>query len=90
MRPSRAIYSKHWETPFSLFSEVVLVEIGIVAIDFDHLRNEAPAWSPFELHDDEGHRALAARSHDRERPRELFFPVFPSAIPDESGLRESS
>jgi hypothetical protein len=51
MRPSRAIYSKHWETPFSLFSEVVLVEIGIVAIDFDHLRNEAPAWSPFELHD---------------------------------------
>jgi hypothetical protein len=33
---------------------------------------------------------LAERSHHRERPRELFFPVFPSAIPDESGLRETS
>ena len=33
-------------------AEVVLVQIGIVAIDFDHLGNKAPAWSPFELHDD--------------------------------------
>ena len=33
-------------------AEVVFVEIGIVAIDFDHLGNKAPAWSPFELHDD--------------------------------------
>ena len=31
-------------------AEVVLVQIGIVAIDFDHLGNKAPAWSPFELH----------------------------------------
>ncbi|MGC2104806.1 MAG: hypothetical protein WA647_06850, partial [Candidatus Acidiferrum sp.] len=33
------------------YSEVVLVQIGIVAIDFDHLGNKAPAWSSFELHD---------------------------------------
>ena len=33
-------------------AEVVLVQIRIVAIDFDHLGNKAPAWSPFELHDD--------------------------------------
>ena len=33
------------------YAEVVLVQIGIVAIDFDHLGNKAPAWSPFELHD---------------------------------------
>ena len=32
------------------YAEVVLVQIGIVAIDFDHLGNKAPAWSPFELH----------------------------------------
>ena len=34
------------------YAEIVLVQIGIVAIDFDHLGNKAPAWSPFELHDD--------------------------------------
>ena len=33
------------------YAKVVLVQIGIVAIDFDHLRNKAPPWSPFELHD---------------------------------------
>ena len=33
------------------YAKVVLVQIGIVAIDFDHLGNKAPAWSPFELHD---------------------------------------
>ena len=32
------------------YAEVILVQIGIVAIDFDHLRNKALAWSPFELH----------------------------------------
>ena len=32
------------------YAEVVLVQIGIVAIDFDHLGNKAPAWSPFELY----------------------------------------
>src|SRR5947207_1916050 len=34
------------------YAEIVLVQVGIVAIDFDHLGNKAPAWSPFELHDD--------------------------------------
>ena len=33
------------------YGEIVLVQIGIVAIDFDHFRNKAPAWSPFELDD---------------------------------------
>ena len=33
------------------YAEVVLVQIGIVPLDFDHLRNKASAWSPFELHD---------------------------------------
>ena len=33
------------------YAEIVLVQIGIVTIDFDHLGNKAPAWSPFELHD---------------------------------------
>ena len=33
------------------YAEVILVQIGIVAIDFDHLRKIASAWSPFELHD---------------------------------------
>ena len=34
------------------YPEIVLVQIGIVTIDFDHLGNKAPAWSSFELHDD--------------------------------------
>jgi len=33
------------------YAEVVLVKIGIVAIDFDHLGNKASARSPFELND---------------------------------------
>ena len=32
-------------------AEVVFVQVGVIAIDFDHLRNKASAWSPFELHD---------------------------------------
>ena len=32
------------------YAKVVLVQIGIIPIDFDHLRNKAPAWSPFKLH----------------------------------------
>jgi hypothetical protein len=34
------------------YAKVVLVHLGIIPIDFDHLRNESAAWSPFELHDD--------------------------------------
>ena len=32
-------------------AEVVLVEVGVIAIDFDDLRNKTSAWSAFELHD---------------------------------------
>jgi len=34
------------------YAEVVLVQVGIVAFDFDYLRNKPSAWSPFKLHDD--------------------------------------
>src|ERR1700692_3240131 len=31
--------------------EFVFVSVGVIPMDFEHLRNEAPTGPPFELHD---------------------------------------
>src|ERR1700688_4985587 len=36
--------------PLVYLAEFVFVRVGVISMDFEHLRNETPTGSPFELH----------------------------------------